>query len=316
MTEGCHGAPCGALATVATVTDVRHRTTVRVVRVLHPGRRWRQPPRNPRRLAPATAMQSIATTLGYSETIFIDEPGDDGIDRCAHLHAGQRAALRRASTRRCHLAPRRTAGAASRCVAESASYRPSARRRHGEHRGRLPPAGRSDDRARRRRRHGSPRCRSPTRCIVSRARRPSPTMGSSDRPDHRLVWAGGEDGSDDIVRARFFAPVMGVVEDPATGSAAVALAAVLRHEGRRSGALTIHQGAEIGCPSRIDLSWTATDTTCRRDGGGRRSTDGQRPARLVSQAPTSTSPRPAIGEAATCSSRNTTPRPRATTGMR
>jgi predicted PhzF superfamily epimerase YddE/YHI9 len=36
---------------------------------------------------------------------------------------------------------------------------------------------------------------------------------------------------------------------------------VLRHEGEQSGALTIHQGAEIGSPSRIELSWTARDTT-------------------------------------------------------
>jgi trans-2,3-dihydro-3-hydroxyanthranilate isomerase len=76
------------------------------------------------------------------------------------------------------------------------------------------------------------------------------------RPDQRVVWARGEGGSDDVVRARFFAPGMGTDEDPATGSAAVALAAVLRHEGAPSGTLTIHQGAEIGCPSRIELSWS------------------------------------------------------------
>jgi trans-2,3-dihydro-3-hydroxyanthranilate isomerase len=83
----------------------------------------------------------------------------------------------------------------------------------------------------------------------------------TDRPDHRLVWARGDESTGEAIRARFFAPGMGVEEDPATGSAAVALAAVLRHEGEQSGALTIHQGAEIGSPSRIELSWTARDTT-------------------------------------------------------
>ena len=93
----------------------------------------------------------------------------------------------------------------------------------------------------------------------------------ADRPDHRLVWA-RDDGRDGLVRARFFAPGMGVVEDPATGSAAVALAAVLRHEGEESGSATIHQGAEIGSPSRIDLSWTVRDTVI----GGAVADDGSR----------------------------------------
>jgi predicted PhzF superfamily epimerase YddE/YHI9 len=93
-----------------------------------------------------------------------------------------------------------------------------------------------------------------------------------DEPDHRLVWAFGEDGAPDKVRARFFATGLGVAEDPATGSAAVALAAVLRHEGTDSGALTIHQGAEIGRPSRIDLTWTSTDTVI----GGAVADDGTR----------------------------------------
>lgn len=79
-----------------------------------------------------------------------------------------------------------------------------------------------------------------------------------DRPDHRYVFSIA-DGP--LVRARFFAAGVGVDEDPATGSAAVALAAVLRHEGRSSGSLTIHQGAEMGRPSQIELAWTPTLTT-------------------------------------------------------
>jgi trans-2,3-dihydro-3-hydroxyanthranilate isomerase len=57
------------------------------------------------------------------------------------------------------------------------------------------------------------------------------------------------------VRARFFAPEAGVMEDPATGSAAVALAALLRHRGAEQGALRVQQGEEMGHPSTIELHW-------------------------------------------------------------
>ncbi|MBM9596075.1 PhzF family phenazine biosynthesis protein [Roseitranquillus sediminis] len=61
------------------------------------------------------------------------------------------------------------------------------------------------------------------------------------------VRRGGE------VRARMFAPLINVPEDPATGSAAAALAAFLAsREGDLD--LTLHQGLEMGRPSRIDLS--------------------------------------------------------------
>ena len=56
---------------------------------------------------------------------------------------------------------------------------------------------------------------------------------------------------------RFFAPAGGVPEDPATGSAAVALARAMVASGHASGKLSIDQGAEIGTPSRIELEWTA-----------------------------------------------------------
>ena len=58
-----------------------------------------------------------------------------------------------------------------------------------------------------------------------------------------------------VARTRFFAPGHGVFEDPATGSAAVALAAALHAEGRTSGRLEIKQGSEIGHPSTINLEW-------------------------------------------------------------
>ena len=57
------------------------------------------------------------------------------------------------------------------------------------------------------------------------------------------------------IRARMFAPGMGVPEDPATGSACTALAGflALRSE-KREGTLrwTIDQGVEMGRPSRMD----------------------------------------------------------------
>ncbi len=61
--------------------------------------------------------------------------------------------------------------------------------------------------------------------------------------------------TDDGVKARFFAPALGIDEDPATGSAAVALAAAHHFDGATQGELTIHQGAEIGFPSTIRVRW-------------------------------------------------------------
>lgn len=67
------------------------------------------------------------------------------------------------------------------------------------------------------------------------------------------VWAWEE--PERIVRARFFARGLGVVEDPATGSAAVALAASLRANGMESGDVSIRQGEEMGHPSLIRVAW-------------------------------------------------------------
>ena len=63
---------------------------------------------------------------------------------------------------------------------------------------------------------------------------------------------------DRAMKARFFAPEAGVFEDPATGSAAVALASMLAFRGQRHGRLEISQGDEIGHPSTILLNWTPT----------------------------------------------------------
>jgi trans-2,3-dihydro-3-hydroxyanthranilate isomerase len=62
------------------------------------------------------------------------------------------------------------------------------------------------------------------------------------------------DGDD--VKTRFFAAGLGVPEDPATGSAASALAAVFNHEGEPEGRVSVSQGDEIGHPSTIELAWS------------------------------------------------------------
>jgi trans-2,3-dihydro-3-hydroxyanthranilate isomerase len=81
------------------------------------------------------------------------------------------------------------------------------------------------------------------------------------------VWAWLNEG--EMVKARFFAPGFGIVEDPATGSAAVALAARMRAVGDSEGRLEIHQGAETGQPSLLRLEWdrsrTAVGGTVVRD---------------------------------------------------
>lgn len=58
------------------------------------------------------------------------------------------------------------------------------------------------------------------------------------------------------VRARMFAPLGNVPEDPATGSASAALAALLARLGSHEAAfqVTIEQGVEMGRPSVIDAS--------------------------------------------------------------
>jgi trans-2,3-dihydro-3-hydroxyanthranilate isomerase len=74
----------------------------------------------------------------------------------------------------------------------------------------------------------------------------------------------------DTAKVRFFGSGLGVPEDPATGSAAAALAAVLAFEGERDGSLIITQGDEIGHPCTIRLTWhpgaAVLDGSVRSDG--------------------------------------------------
>ncbi|HTQ33852.1 MAG TPA: PhzF family phenazine biosynthesis protein [Stellaceae bacterium] len=70
-----------------------------------------------------------------------------------------------------------------------------------------------------------------------------------------LYWRDGSGGID--IRSRMFAPLHGVTEDPATGSANVALVgllASLRAEADLSPKLRIAQGVEMGRPSVLDAS--------------------------------------------------------------
>jgi len=88
-------------------------------------------------------------------------------------------------------------------------------------------------------------------------------------PDVHLYVRGARPGS---LRARMFAPVDGVPEDPATGSAGCALAGLLAHlEPAASGHFEwrIEQGVEMGRPSRLDAraEKRAGELTAIRIGG-------------------------------------------------
>ena len=71
----------------------------------------------------------------------------------------------------------------------------------------------------------------------------------------REIYVVTEDAQDADVRARMFAPSMGIVEDPATGSAASALAGYLAPSRAPDGVLrwTVHQGVEMGRPSVLQV---------------------------------------------------------------
>ena len=78
----------------------------------------------------------------------------------------------------------------------------------------------------------------------------APEMFVYSTEDWANIFEGGH------IRARMFAPGMGIGEDPATGSACAALAGflALRSE-KRDGTLrwSVDQGVEMGRPSRIEL---------------------------------------------------------------
>ncbi len=73
----------------------------------------------------------------------------------------------------------------------------------------------------------------------------------------------------DALRARMFAPLAGIQEDPATGSAACALAALLlSRTDLQEHQLTIHQGVEMGRPSLLHAHARRTPDGIRAGVGG------------------------------------------------
>jgi trans-2,3-dihydro-3-hydroxyanthranilate isomerase len=72
------------------------------------------------------------------------------------------------------------------------------------------------------------------------------------------------------LRTRMFAPLDGILEDPATGSANAALAALLLHlDGGASATFDIVQGVEMGRPSRLEANaWRTVDGVRASVGGG------------------------------------------------
>jgi len=71
-----------------------------------------------------------------------------------------------------------------------------------------------------------------------------------------FVFAMDAEQPDNDVRARMFAPAIGVAEDPATGSACVALAGYLAtRDARTQGTLRwiVEQGFEMGRPSILEI---------------------------------------------------------------
>lgn len=64
-----------------------------------------------------------------------------------------------------------------------------------------------------------------------------------------------DDEDSGSIRARMFAPALGIAEDPATGAAATALAALLATRAGRDGThrWSVHQGVEMGRPSLLEI---------------------------------------------------------------
>jgi trans-2,3-dihydro-3-hydroxyanthranilate isomerase len=75
--------------------------------------------------------------------------------------------------------------------------------------------------------------------------------------------------ADSEIHARMFAPLAGTSEDPATGSAATPLAALLLSiSGRDNDAFLIHQGADMGRPSLLYTSAYRTSNGIHASVGG------------------------------------------------
>ncbi|WP_308465554.1 PhzF family phenazine biosynthesis protein [Rathayibacter soli] len=76
-----------------------------------------------------------------------------------------------------------------------------------------------------------------------------------------LLYSLDPNSADALAYARFFNPIMGISEDPATGTAAGPLVALLISRGQALGGITaiIEQGYLLGRPSRIRVTVNGTD---------------------------------------------------------
>jgi trans-2,3-dihydro-3-hydroxyanthranilate isomerase len=87
------------------------------------------------------------------------------------------------------------------------------------------------------------------------------TLAGTWAPEPFVFALQGERAGSDV-HGRMFAPGFGISEDPATGSAAVAMAGYLaRRDARRDGTLRwrLEQGFEMGRPSILDIEADVTD---------------------------------------------------------
>lgn len=95
--------------------------------------------------------------------------------------------------------------------------------------------------------------------IASRERLAAVTVNAAvlgAHPDGLYLYAPDPEGLGQRYQTRMFAPHLGIAEDPATGSAAAALAgALMRYEACGDGThdIAIRQGVAMGRPSEIDL---------------------------------------------------------------
>jgi trans-2,3-dihydro-3-hydroxyanthranilate isomerase len=77
----------------------------------------------------------------------------------------------------------------------------------------------------------------------------------TDAEEGLYLYARSDEGATIKIRSRMYAPMHGIIEDPATGSAAAMLGALLGNlvGGSADLAVTIDQGVEMGRPSRLDV---------------------------------------------------------------
>ena len=88
------------------------------------------------------------------------------------------------------------------------------------------------------------------RSTLRRARPDLPAIASLDGADGVAPWC---EEAPDRLAMRFFAPRLGIDEDPATGAAAGALGALRVFGGAQPGRLVVTQGEKIGRPSSISV---------------------------------------------------------------